>query len=260
VQLCTVLVEQALIEAGIPFDLVFDERLSNLAKYKALILPNTECLSDGQISLLRSYVERGGALVAIGQTGQYDEWRRVRLAPGLVGMVDYQVAASSYQESVESHVEPAGAVTRKMVGKGRVGYLSAMEFDGVRPPHQPYFAITSEFWKRPKNWKQLVNLVQWAAEDQVQIQLDGPRGIVVNYTGQPQKQRAFVHLLNYDKAALTKPVKVGVRLPDNRQASRITVRAPGSNDAQTIDFNKNRDMTLFSISIVQPYSLVTIEW
>ena len=260
VQLCTVLVEQALIEAGIPFDLVFDEGLRDLTKYKVLILPNTECLSDEQLSLLRSYVDRGGALVVIGQTGQYDEWRRVRLAPGLAGLVDHQKTVSPYEESVESNIEPAGEATQKIVGSGRVGYLPVMEFDGMLPRHQAYFAILSEFWKRPKNWKQLVDLVQWAADDQVQIQLDGPRGMVVNYTGQPLKQRAFVHLVNYDQAATAKSVKVGVRLPDNRQASRITVRAPGSNDAQTINFNKNGDMKLFSIPTVRAYSLVTIEW
>lgn len=37
VQLCTVLVEQAMIQASVPFDLVFDDGLSNLGKYKVLI-------------------------------------------------------------------------------------------------------------------------------------------------------------------------------------------------------------------------------
>ena len=86
VQLCAVLVEQALIESGIQFDLVFDEGLRDLAKYKVLILPNSECLSDAQISTLRSYVERGGSPAVIGQSGLYDEWRRVRIEPGFAGM------------------------------------------------------------------------------------------------------------------------------------------------------------------------------
>src|ERR1039458_9773066 len=141
VQISTVQVEQALIEAGIPFDLVFDEGLRDLTKYKVLILPNTECLSDEQLSLLRSYVDRGGALVVIGQTGQYDEWRRVRLAPGLAGLVDHQKTVSPYEESVESNIEPAGEATQKIVGSGRVGYLPVMEFDGMLPRHQAYFAI-----------------------------------------------------------------------------------------------------------------------
>jgi hypothetical protein len=259
VQLCTVLVEQALIEAGVPFHLVFDDGLRNLAKYKVLILPNSECLSDEQISLLRSYVESGGALVAIGQTGLYDEWRRLRIAPGLSEMIDHQEPASAYQESVGFRVDTPGTTARKTVGRGRVGHLPRVEFDGVLPPHQPYFAVTSEFWKRPKNWKDLVELVQWAAVDQGLIQLDGPPGVVVNYTGQISRQRVFVHLVNYNQAATAKSVGVGVRLPGGRQASRITVSTPGSNAVQTIAFSNNAPITLFSIPEVQTYSLVTIE-
>jgi hypothetical protein len=260
VQLCTVLVEQALIEAGVPFHLVFDEGLLNLARYKVLILPNCECLSDEQIMLLRNYVEGGGALVAIGQAGLYDEWRRVRVTPGLTGMVDHQEAASGYLQSVEFRVGTSGTTARKMVGRGRVGYLPRVDFDGTLPPHQPYFEITSEFWKRPKNWKDLVKLVQWAAEDEVLIQLDGPRGIAVNYTSQLEKQRVFVHVVNYDQAAAAPFVEIGVRLPGNRQASRITACTPGSKAMQTIAFSKNGPMTLFRVPHVQTYSLVTIEW
>jgi hypothetical protein len=261
VQLCTVLAEQTLIEAGVPFDLVFDDGLRNLEKYKLLILPDCECLSDEQISLLRSYVERGGALVVIGQTGLYDEWRRVRVAPGLAGMVDHQESASEYQESVKSGVAAAGPSARKTVGRGRVAYLPAMEFDGALPPHKDYFAITSEFWKRPKNWKDLVELVRWAVENKVQVELDGPPGIAINYTGQTQRQRVFIHVVNYDQAAAaTKPVEVGVRLPDNRQASRISVQTLGSKVTLPVEFNRSGDLTHFKIPPVQLYSFVTIEW
>jgi len=262
VQLCTVLVEQALIQAGVPFDHVFDDGLQDLTKYKVLILPNSECLSDAHIALLSSYVERGGALVVIGQAGQYDEWRRVRIVPGLIEMVDDQKPVLDYQEDVAFQMGVAGPSSKKAVGRGRVGYMPTVEYDGELPPPQPYYAITSEFWKRPKNWEQLIDLVKWAAQDQLPIKLDGPRGMVVNYTGQPLKQRAFVHLLNYAQTAAetTKPVLVGVRLPDNRQASRVTVYTPSSKAGQSIDFSKDGALTFFRIPRVEVYSLAMIEW
>jgi hypothetical protein len=43
-QLSAVLAEQALIHARIPFDLIFDEHLADLSKYRVLVLPDTECL------------------------------------------------------------------------------------------------------------------------------------------------------------------------------------------------------------------------
>jgi hypothetical protein len=262
VQLCTVLVEQALIEGGIPFDLVFDDGLRNLTKYKVLILPDTECLSDVQIALLRDYVERGGALVAIGQTGLYDEWRRVRITPGLAGMIDRQVGAVGYQEQVVSGAEGVGNATRKNVGRGRVGYLPKVEFDGTLPPHQQYFPIGKEFWKRPKNWKDVVELVNWAAEDQVPIRLNAPRGIVVNYTSQLLKQRVFIHVVNYERSSVTpaKAIEVDVRLPGNRQPIRITVHAPGSKATQAMNFKQDAGLTRFVLSTMRAYCVVMIEW
>jgi len=262
VQLSTELAEQALIEGGIPFDLVFDEGLRDLAKYKVLILPNSECLSDTQISLLRGYVEHGGALVVIGQTGLYDEWRRVRVTPGLAGMVGPQEGATEYQQQVDSGAAPAGIATSMKFGRGRVAYLPGMEFDGTPPPLQPYFAIGEEFWKRPKNWKRFLELVNWASEDQALIRLNAPRGIVINYTSQPMRQRVLIHVVNYDRsnAANSKAIEIGVRVPENRQPLKVTVHAPGAKPAQSIDFARSEAYTTFTLSDVRSYCVVMVEW
>jgi hypothetical protein len=262
VQLCAELVEQTLIEGCVPFDLVFDDGLRNLAKYKVLILPNCECLSDIQISLLRGYVEGGGALVAIGQTGLYDEWRRVRVTPGLEGMVDRQEEAMRHQEKVDSPGAPAGMATRKKFGRGRVAYLPAVEFDGAPPPLQTYFEIGKEFWKRPKNWKELIELVNWATEDQVPIRVNAPRGIAINFTGQLSRKRVFIHLVNYDRSNVSaaKAIEVGVQLPENRQPLRVTIHTPGSKAAQPIDFGKSGNLTIFTLPDARPYRVVMIEW
>ena len=68
-QLSAILTEQTLIQARIPFDLVFDEHLEDLSKYRVLILPDSECLSDPQLAAVRAFVEKGGGLLAIGQSG-----------------------------------------------------------------------------------------------------------------------------------------------------------------------------------------------
>ncbi len=61
-QLSAILVEQALIQSRIPFHLIFDEPLPDLSKLKLLILPDSECLSDGQIAKIRNFVENGGRI------------------------------------------------------------------------------------------------------------------------------------------------------------------------------------------------------
>ena len=262
VQLCTVLVEQAMIQASVPFDLMFDEGLHDLTKYKVLILPNTECLSDAQISLLRKFVDRGGSLVVTGQAGLYDEWRRARITPGLQGLVDHQSAGTDYQERVESAAVAPGAVSRKQVGRGRVAYLPAVEFDGALPSATPNFAITSKFWKRPKNWKELVDLVHWAGEDQIPLSIEGPDGLVAHCTTQPSRRRTFVHLVNYNSAKIATPhdIRVRILLPGHVKASNVTLHAPGKAEPRTIDFSSEASRTLFIVPEMKTYALITVKW
>jgi hypothetical protein len=67
---------QALIESRIPFQMVHDGLLDaeHIDRYKVLILPNIAALSTAQCDQLRSYVKRGGNIVATYETSLYDEW------------------------------------------------------------------------------------------------------------------------------------------------------------------------------------------
>src|SRR6185437_12036388 len=75
--LSAILVEQALIQAKIPFHAIFDEQLSRLSPStcKVIILPDSECLSDEQIAWIRKFVDAGGGLIVTEQAGLYDTWR-----------------------------------------------------------------------------------------------------------------------------------------------------------------------------------------
>jgi hypothetical protein len=66
----------ALVEARVPFDMVHDRFLEpeRLDRYGLLILPNIAALDDSQCAALRSFVERGGGLIATFETSLYDEW------------------------------------------------------------------------------------------------------------------------------------------------------------------------------------------
>ncbi|MHB1938355.1 MAG: beta-galactosidase trimerization domain-containing protein [Acidobacteriaceae bacterium] len=261
-QLSAILVEQSLIQSRIPFALIFDEHLRNLADYKALVLPNTECLSDAQLSIIRHYVENGGGLVVTEQTGLYDDWRRVRTQPGLSGLVEGQSYGTGYQENVKSQVHSAGAASRKQVGAGRVAYIPAVEFDGVLPPPEPYFWISNIFWKRPKNWKDITDAVHWAAEDRIPLTLDGQEFLVANCTRQARNQRFLVHLVNYDvvKTPVLINLQVRVALPKNNKAQKVTLYAPDANDARLLDFTNDSFGTRFTVPELRTYALIVVQW
>ena len=76
----------ALLEGRFLFDFVHEDKLApqDLAKYSALLLPNTALLSDEQCRQLRAYVDGGGSLLATFETSLYNERneRRPRFRAG----------------------------------------------------------------------------------------------------------------------------------------------------------------------------------
>ena len=185
--LSAILVEQALIQARIPFQIVFDEHLDDLSPKdcKTLILPNSECLSDQQIAAIHRYVNAGGGLVVTEQSGLYDAWRRARPESGLLGLVDNQARGEGRRGRNEKRAENGAASTRKQFGAGRVAYLPRAEFDGETPAPEAYFFVGPEFWKRPANWKELIDAVSWAADDELELYVAGPDFLVGNLVEQP---------------------------------------------------------------------------
>jgi hypothetical protein len=261
-QLTAILVEQALIQAKIPFDLVFDEHLANLAKYRVLILPESQCLSDGQLASIRRFVEGGGGLVATGMAGLYDQWRRLRVEPGLAGMVDGQRRARAYQERVERE-EDSGAPVRKAYRQGRVIYFPAVQFDGPLPEMEPYFTISSRhFWKAPKNWKEIAEGVRWAAGGSVPLEVSGPDYLITNLTTHPAKRRVVIHLVNYNRRQRPSIEGVAVKclLPEGGHFQGARVVSPDFQGSKTLAAQAADGTVSFTLPEVRVYSVVALSW
>lgn len=258
-QLSAILAEQALIQARIPFDLIFDEHLADLSKYRVLVLPDSECLSDAELAAIRRFVENGGGLIAIGQAGLYDEWRRVRVTPGLGGLLDGQRRARGYEERV-GRAEMSGPPVRKEVGHGRSVYLPSLQFDGSLPEMGPYFSIGNHFWKRPKNWQDLASAIGWAAKDNTLLQISAPEYLVTNVVSQPDKRRMMLHLVNYNarKAALSAAVEVTCHVPG--PAKEVRLISPDMEQAHVLELKNEPSSVTFSVPPVKVYSIAVISW
>jgi hypothetical protein len=76
-------VEQSLILARIPFQIIFDQHLGDLKRYRLLILPGCAAMSDQHIAQVTQYVKSGGRLLLLGLAAIYDEWLFPRAKPGL---------------------------------------------------------------------------------------------------------------------------------------------------------------------------------
>jgi hypothetical protein len=261
--LSAILVEQALIQARVPFQLIFDEHLGDLSPSlcKVLILPNSECLSDDQLALVRRFVEAGGGLIATEQAGLYDQWRRLRVKPGLEGLVDNQPPAAAYQEEVRNAPVAAGPPSRKPVGRGRVVYFPGIEFEGPLPPPEPYFHIGPEFWKRPKNSKELIDAVSWTAQSDLPLRVTGPDFLAANLVEQPDKRRRLVHLVNYNRQVPSiENIEVQCAMPEGQPASAVRLYAADSDAYKTLNFQMQGTKAVFTVPRLNVYCMVAVAW
>ncbi len=261
-QLSAILVEQALIQSRIPFHLIFDEPLPDLSKLKVLILPDSECLSDDQIAKLRSFVENGGGLIATGMAGLYDEWRRLRVEPGLKGLADGQAPASAYEEDVgELKISP-GLPVRKLVGKGRVVYFPGIPFDGPLPKMEEYFTIDNRFWKRPANWEELISEIRWAANSEMPVEISGPEFLAANLVGQPDKQREMVHLVNYNASNTPSisAIDVVCHLPEGTTPKSVSLLRLEDDSPVDLAFAAQRHGVSFTVPEMKTYAVLVIGW
>ncbi|MGO8787452.1 MAG: beta-galactosidase trimerization domain-containing protein [Terriglobia bacterium] len=260
VQLSTILVEQALIHAHIPFDLIFDEDLSSLAKYNTLVLPETECLSDAQIESIQKFVTAGGGLVATGTAGLYDQWRRLRVVPGLHSLIDSQVPARAYEEQVAASTA-VGNPSRREFKKGRVAYLPAVEFDGPLPQFGSFFQVDARFWRAPRNGAEIVESVRWAARNRIPVEVSGPDYVVSNLVEQPANRRLMLHLVNYNsqKEASLDTVHLTIRLPEGQQAKQGVLYSPDIANPQELAGISTSGNISLNVP-VKTYSILAVNW
>ncbi len=259
-QLSAILAEQALIQARIPFRLIFDADLADLSAYRVVILPESECLSDAQVAAIRKFVENGGGLVVIGRAGLYDRWRRVRVKPGLAGLVDRQPPARDYEERVVRQ-EARGEPMRKQAGRGRVFYLPALRFDGKLPEFGGYFHVDSRFWKRPANWKEFADGVEWAANSAPLLHVEGPEFLVANTVEQRARRKAAIHLVNYNaRGGPLQNVAVSFRLPQGVSPATVRMIGPDLAEGRELKFENRGGAIAFAVPQVNAYAIAVVEW
>jgi hypothetical protein len=260
-QLGAILVEQALIQSRIPFRLIVDEQLADLSRYKVLVLPESECLSDAQLTAIAAFVRKGGGLVALGDTGLYDEWLRVRPHPGLADLLPSQAPGKKFGEAPVWQ-ELTGPTLRTPYGQGRAAYVPGIEFDGPNPPTQPYFATTNDFWKSPKNSGQILEAVNWAARESVPVEVGGPAYLVANLVSQPAGRRWLLHLVNYNapRVPVISSVDVVLKKAEGRKPGRITVISPETADPLTLSPREDSAGFHFTIPEIRTYSVVVVDW
>jgi hypothetical protein len=254
----TMLFEQALIEAKVPFDIIFDENLCDLSKYRVLVLADQECLSDDQLPRISEYVHQGGGLVATEHTSLYTPWRQRRRDFGLKDLLE--VEAPPWRESEENEPEELLKIppVRNQIGKGRAVYIAAVKPSIEKPPAQ---RTTSEYWKLPVNWEELIEAVQWAAAGRLSLQVNAPLTVAAEVTEQREEGRTIIHLLNYDAVRTPQVSNIGVSLeiPRGKKVKGISLLSPDEEGTSSPSFTTRNGSLLFTVPRLKTYTLAVIQ-
>jgi hypothetical protein len=125
----------ALVRARIPHLLVNADHIARDAdKFSVLILPNLAAMSGAQIEAVRRFVERGGSLIATGETSRCNEWGEPR--------ADYALADLFGAHVIGGQPASIDAATRRSILETQHTYLRLTpelrsRFDGPKAGNEP---------------------------------------------------------------------------------------------------------------------------
>ena len=248
----TYLFEQSLIQEKIPFDIIFDDNLKDLSKYKVLVLADQECLSDEKLELVRNFVRQGGGLVATGNTSLYTEWRQRKKDFGLNDLYQFDAPEGGIRRQF-SDIK----YTQRQVDKGRVVYIP-----GVQPsiPKPPAAAMTSRFWKLPVNMKELIESVKWASGNNLSLNIEAPLTTTAELIAKDDKGSLVLHLINYDcEKSTVKNIKVDVQVPEGKKVTQVTLMTPDGKGDEALQFKENGKRIAFTVPRLAVYNMVVIK-
>jgi hypothetical protein len=250
------LFEQTLIQAKIPFDIIFDHHLKDLSKYRVLALPDQECLNNEQLELIRSFVQQGGGLVATEHSSLYTEWRQRRPDFGLQDLL--KVSAPPWPGRSEAEDLLKIGPVRSAVGRGRVVYLPEVKPAVEKPPTAP---MTSVYWKLPVNEEELIAAVKWAAGQRLSLEVKAPPTVAAELMEQRQKGELLLHLLNYNfvRTPSVANIEVSLQLPQGKKVRNVSLLSPDEETAEGLPATVRDGRASFVVPRLETYDLVVIQ-
>jgi hypothetical protein len=127
------------------------------------------------------------------------------------------------------------------------------------PTTESYFLIGPEFWKRPKNWQQLVDAVSWAARGDIPMQVSGPDFLAANLVEQPNKRQRLIHLVNYNRQVSSiENVEVRCATPVGKPANAIRLYSVNLDTYNQLNFRMQGQEAVFTVPRLNTYCMIAV--
>jgi len=100
-------VEQTLIDNHVCFQIIYNQHLGSLERYRVLVLPGCVALSDRHIKQIEKYTQSGGRVCIIGPAATHDEWMIARTRPAFAQLRSPQVIRTSSDVDILGAIQQA---------------------------------------------------------------------------------------------------------------------------------------------------------
>ena len=241
---------KAMAYEHIPFGVVLDENatLETLQQFPVVVLPNAGILPTNEVALFRGYVEAGGRLIVIGQSGQFDRMGKPLAESALSELIGAK--ATGRLESVDNWV-------RFGKGIGNDGVIASdLPRDWpflVKGPATTYQATTArpigELLKPHRTTRQLAGKegTEWPMSADAPV---GPailvntigKGTVLTFAASPDFATASEHHTVEARRLLTRAVRYLNPSP------RVRIEAPANVEAVITDDPATRTLRVHFIA------------
>jgi len=246
-QVAVNMAEQALQQRQIPFDIIFDQQSDEFGKYYVIVLANQESLHEDMTAKIKAYVKNGGGIVATGNTGMYDGWRRLRKSNLLEEMLsETGQGVSTVSETISTHQHKE--VLAFNYGEGRVIYLPEL----VIPEGEIKLGFESE-WMMPENANELVSSVLWVAGRTLPLTVTAPEWIGVSHD--TQEKREVIHLFNYNDQGTVG----GITLQYNGAVKKAWAVSPDQDEIINLPITTEGERTIVRVSSLMVYKIIVLE-
>jgi len=192
-----------LMRSHVPFGYLMAEDHADVFDYRAIILPEIECMTVEELETIVRYVKQGGGLVIISaNTGRQNE----------LGRLHQQTLSDRL--GLEFKADTPAFTAR--LGKGRVAYVPMLVAPEGTPKELvakaakktlPYFELEPPDWHGPRNADDLLNAVKWASQG-FSFEVLVPRTTVVEFAVKNDSPRYLVHLVNFDLKSDVGPFEI----------------------------------------------------
>jgi hypothetical protein len=254
----TILMEQVLIQHKVPFDIISDDHIGTIGRYRAVILPEQESLSKDTVDRLLAYVRNGGVLIFTGRTATYNERRERRAVNPLLSLIP-----QAARKGIHARAE----------GKGQLVYIPAVVRAGgnsadeaIENPeievsrHVQAERMDPNEWILPRNHTVIFQAIKDHLPQGLSIATEAPLTTVMELLNRAKTRETIVHFINFDRKKTSGPFAANLRTQFSGGVKSVRYLSPDADDPAPLEFKEADGKVHFMVPAMRLYGMVVVDY